>query len=56
MPVQNVYTPSGAGERACARLRLSSVTPISCDKFFQSNVYIFLHFLKPTNCLASKSS
>jgi len=51
-----VYTQSGADERVCARLRLSSVTQISCDEFFQFNVYIFLLSLKPSNCLASKSS
>jgi hypothetical protein len=54
--VQNVYAQSGADESVCARLRLNSVTPISCDKSFQFNVYIFLLSLKPTNYLASKNS
>lgn len=54
--VRNVYAQSGADGRESARSKLNSVTPISCDKFFRFNVYIFLPSLKPENCLASRRS
>jgi hypothetical protein len=52
--VRPVYSQSGADEKESTGLRPNSITPISCDKFFQCNVYIFLQSLKPANCLASK--
>jgi hypothetical protein len=46
---------NGADERKNTGQRLSSVTPIFCDKFFQCNGYIFLRSLKPAIFHVSKS-